>query len=46
VLQLDDARPTRRDEAVLRRHEERVEQDQKSDPYELQRKVHALTERA
>ena len=46
VLQLDDPRPPRRDEAVLRRHEERVEQDQESDPDQLQRKSHALTGRA
>ena len=39
VLQLDDPRPPRRDEAVFRRDEERVEQDQESDPDELQREV-------
>ena len=43
VLQLDDPRAPRRDEAVLRRDEERVQQDQDSDPAELQKKCHALT---
>jgi hypothetical protein len=46
VLQLDDPRPPRRDEAVLRGHEERVEQDQDCDPDQLEEECHALTERA
>ena len=43
VLELDDPRPARRDEAVLRGHEERVEQDQDRDPDQLEEKCHALT---
>ena len=39
VLQLDDPRATRRDEAVLRGHEERVEQDQDRDPDQLEEEV-------
>ena len=46
VLQLDDPRPARRDEAVLRGHEERVEQDQDRDPDQLEEECHALTSRA
>ena len=46
VLELDDPRPAGRDEAVLRGHEERVEQDQDRDPDQLEEKCHALTSRA
>ena len=46
MLQLDDPRPPRRDEPVLGRHEEGVEQDQDRDPEQLQEKRHALTGRA
>jgi hypothetical protein len=46
VLELDDPRPASRDEAVLRRHEERVEQDQDRNPDQLEEKCHALTRRA
>jgi hypothetical protein len=46
MLELDDPGPTRRDEAVLGRHEERVEHDQDRDPDQLEEKCHALTPRA
>ena len=46
VLELDDARAARCDEAVLRSHEERVESDQDRDPDQLEEKCHALTARA
>ena len=39
VLELDDPRTAGRDEAVLRGHEERVEQDQDRDPDQLKRRV-------
>jgi hypothetical protein len=43
VLELDDPRPACGHEAVLRRHEERVEQDQDRNPDQLEEKCHALT---
>ena len=46
MLELDDPRPARRHEAVLRGHEERVEQDQDCDPDQLEEECHALTWRA
>ena len=46
VLELDDPRTAGRDEPVLRRHEERVEQDQDRDPDQLEENCHALTSRA
>ena len=46
VLELDDPGPARRDEAVLRGHEERVEQDQDGYPDQLEEECHALASRA
>ena len=46
VLELDDPRPARGDQAVLRGHEERVKQDQECDPDQLEEECHALTTRA
>jgi len=41
VVQLDDPRPPRRDEGVLRRHEEGVGEDQDPDADELECEGHA-----
>ncbi len=46
MVQLDDARAPRRDERVLGRHEEGVEQDQNPDAEELESEGHALESRA
>ena len=46
VLELDDPGAARRDEAVLRGHEEGVEQDQDRNPDQLEEECHALTSRA
>src|SRR5581483_5290283 len=46
VLELDDPRPARRHEAVLRGHEEGIEQDQGRNPDQLEEECHALTSRA
>ena len=43
VVQLDDARPSCGDEAVLARDEERVQQDQNRDTEELEEERHAPT---
>ena len=41
ALELADARPARRDEAVLGRHEERVQEDQPGEGEQLEREGHA-----
>src|SRR5207249_4064507 len=46
VLELDDPGAARRDEAVLRGHEEGVEQDQDRNPDQIEEECHALTSRA
>jgi hypothetical protein len=43
VVQLDDPRPPRRDQAVFGSDEERVQQDQNADGEELEKKGQAPT---
>ena len=43
MLQLDDPRPPRSDEAVLGRDEEGVQQDQRRDAEELEEEIHGPT---